>query len=95
MPDVTNVNRERLAALVKRERDSYAANFPRSRAAFASAGQHLLGGVPMTWMRMWPGGFPVYQAAARGARITTVDGRELIDFCLGDTGPWPGTRPLR
>ena len=93
MPDVTAVNRERLAALVMRERDSYAANFPRSRAAFAGAGEHLLGGVPMTWMRMWPGGFPVYQAAARGARLSDIDGHELIDFCLGDTGAMAGHSP--
>ncbi len=93
MPDATDVSGERLAALIKRERDSYAASFPRSRAAFAGAGGHLLGGVPMTWMRMWPGGFPVYQAAARGARLTTVDGRELIDFCLGDTGAMAGHSP--
>ena len=93
MPDVTAVSRERLAALVMRERDSYAANFPRSRAAFAGAGEHLLGGVPMTWMRMWPGGFPVYQAAARGARLSDIDGHELIDFCLGDTGAMAGHSP--
>jgi hypothetical protein len=66
---VTAINRERLAALVKRERGSYAANFPRSRAAFDGAGEHLLGGVPMTWMRMWAGGFPAYQATAHGARL--------------------------
>src|SRR6266481_3590517 len=65
---VTAINRERLAALVKRERGSYAANFPRSRAAFDGAGEHLVGGVPMTWMRMWAGGFPAYQATAHGAR---------------------------
>src|SRR3984957_7585645 len=92
MPDVT-IDGERLAALVERERDSYAANFPRSMAAFAGAGEHLLGGVPMTWMRMWPGGFPVYQAAARGARLSDIDGHELIDFCLGDTGAMAGHSP--
>jgi glutamate-1-semialdehyde 2,1-aminomutase len=90
---VTVINRERLAALVKRERESYALNFPRSRAAFERAGGHLLGGVPMTWMRMWPGGFPVYQAAARGARLSDIDGHELIDFCLGDTGAMAGHSP--
>lgn len=93
MGTLRRVNRERLAALVKRERDSYAANFPRSRAAFAGAGEHLLGGVPMTWMRMWPGGFPVYQVAARGARLNDIDGHELIDFCLGDTGAMAGHSP--
>ncbi len=90
---MTSIDRNRLAALVQRERDAYAKNFPKSRAAFQAAGEHLLGGVPMTWMRMWPGGFPVYQAAARGARVTTIDGRELIDFCLGDTGAMAGHSP--
>lgn len=42
------INKKRLAALVRRERETYAANFPRSKAAFESAGRHLLGGVPMT-----------------------------------------------
>ena len=90
---MTSIDRSRLGALVQRERDAYAANFPRSRAAFSSARAHLLGGVPMTWMRMWSGGFPVYQAAARGARVTDIDGHELIDFCLGDTGAMAGHSP--
>ena len=34
----------------------------------------------------WAGGFPVYGAAASGARITDVDGHEYVDLCLGDTG---------
>ena len=88
-----SVDRERLAGLIERERGAYAANFPRSRAAFAAAGGHLLGGVPMTWMRMWPGGFPVYQASAAGARVTDVDGHTFIDFCLGDTGAMAGHSP--
>ena len=90
---MTGINRERLRALIQRERASYAVNFAASRAAFQEAGEHLLGGVPMTWMRMWSGGFPVYQATAHGARLTTIDGRELIDFCLGDTGAMAGHSP--
>jgi glutamate-1-semialdehyde aminotransferase len=43
MSVVTVINRDRLAALVKREQERYAAEFPRSRAAFGSAGEHLLG----------------------------------------------------
>jgi glutamate-1-semialdehyde 2,1-aminomutase len=90
---MTGINGERLGELIQRERASYAVNFAASRAAFQGAGEHLLGGVPMTWMRMWSGGFPVYQAAANGARLTTIDGRELIDFCLGDTGAMAGHSP--
>ena len=56
-------------------------------------GDHLLGGVPMTWMRAWPGGFPLYLATAHGARLTDLDGNEFIDFCLGDTGAMAGHSP--
>jgi glutamate-1-semialdehyde 2,1-aminomutase len=87
------IDRARLAALIGRERAAYQATFPRSRDAFAAAGNHLLGGVPMTWMRMWPGGFPLYHATAAGARLTDIDGHEFIDFCLGDTGAMAGHSP--
>jgi glutamate-1-semialdehyde 2,1-aminomutase len=44
-------------------------------------------------MTMWRGGFPVYLAAARGARVTDVDDNEYADFCLGDTGAMAGHSP--
>ena len=91
--ELVSINRGRLGELIERERSAYLANFPRSRAAFEAAGEHLLGGVPMTWMRMWPGGFPVYQASASGARVTDVDGHAFTDFCLGDTGAMAGHSP--
>jgi glutamate-1-semialdehyde 2,1-aminomutase len=47
----------------------------------------------MTWMRMWPGGFPLYLAGARGARLTDIDGNAFADFCLGDTGAMAGHSP--
>jgi glutamate-1-semialdehyde 2,1-aminomutase len=87
------IDRGRLGGLIERERAAYAANFPRSRAAYTAAGGHLIGGVPMTWMRMWPGGFPVYHATASGARVTDIDGHEFTDFCLGDTGAMAGHSP--
>jgi glutamate-1-semialdehyde 2,1-aminomutase len=90
---LATIDRDRLAALIDRERAAYQAGFPRSRDAFAAAGSHLLGGVPMTWMRMWPGGFPLYHATAAGARLTDLDGHEFIDFCLGDTGAMAGHSP--
>ena len=88
-----SIDRERLARLIERERATYAGRHPASRDAFAATGANLLGGVPMTWMRMWPGGFPLYMAGAHGARVTDVDGHELIDFCLGDTGAMAGHSP--
>ena len=83
----------RVAALTARERARYAEGHPASRRAFEQAGSHLLGGVPMTWMRMWPGGFPLYLATAHGARLTDIDGNEFADFCLGDTGAMAGHSP--
>jgi glutamate-1-semialdehyde 2,1-aminomutase len=86
------IDRDHLAALIDRERSAYRTGFAGSRDAF-SAGHHLLGGVPMTWMRMWPGGFPIYHATASGARLTDIEGHEFIDFCLGDTGAMAGHSP--
>src|SRR5215472_11717720 len=90
---LVTIDRDRLARLIDRERDAYPSNFPASRDAFGASGNHLLGGVPMTWMRMWPGGFPLYHATASGARLTDLDGHEFIDFCLGDTGAMAGHSP--
>ena len=87
------VDRQRLHGLIERERARYRAAHGASQRAFAQAGEHLLGGVPMTWMRMWPGGFPLYLATARGARLTDIDGNIFTDFCLGDTGAMAGHSP--
>jgi len=86
-------SRTRLAELIARERADYRARHPRSAQAFGAAAANLLGGVPMTWMRMWPGGFPLYLASATGARLSDIDGNEFIDFCLGDTGAMAGHSP--
>jgi glutamate-1-semialdehyde 2,1-aminomutase len=91
--DAAIIDRIRLKTLIERERSAYRANFAGSRDAFEAAGTHLLGGVPMTWMRMWSGGFPIYHATASGARLTDIDGHEFIDFCLGDTGAMAGHSP--
>ncbi len=86
------VDRSRLAALLAAEQAAYAATHPRSRAAYAEA-SHLFGQVPMTWMNMWSGGFPLYLDHARGARITDIDGHTYVDFALGDTGAMAGHSP--
>jgi glutamate-1-semialdehyde 2,1-aminomutase len=90
----STIDRHRLVELIKRERGLYRANFPASWETFSSAGENLLGGVPMTWMRSWSGGFPLYFAAASGARLVDIDGNEFIDFCLGDTGAMAGHSPV-
>ena len=87
------IDRTRLRALLDRERAAYAAGHPRSAAAHAAARPHLLGGVPMTWMNLAAGGFPLYLDHARGARVTDLDGHEYVDFALGDTGAMAGHSP--
>ena len=83
---------QRAAALLASEREQYAARNPRSRAA-SEAAVHLFGRVPMTWMAKNAGGFPLYLDRASGARVTDIDGHELLDFCLGDTGAMAGHSP--
>jgi glutamate-1-semialdehyde 2,1-aminomutase len=47
----------------------------------------------MTWMNKWSRGFPLAFAEAHGCTILDVDGHELIDFALGDTGAMAGHSP--
>ena len=54
------LDRARLARLLDRERARYADDHPRSREFFDSARETLLAGVPMSWMSIWSGGFPLY-----------------------------------
>jgi glutamate-1-semialdehyde 2,1-aminomutase len=87
------VDRDRLAALLERERASFAERHPRSRAAYRAAGANLLGNVPMTWMNKAAGRFPVYLAEARGATVVDLDGHRYVDLCLGDTAAMAGHSP--
>ena len=84
------IDRARLAAAHRDEVERYVAGHPRSAALAEEAAEHLLGSVPMAWMRRWPGPFPLYVAAAEGGRFEDVDGHEYVDLCLGDTGAMGG-----
>ncbi len=84
---------ERLPELHAREEARFAETHPRSRELFERARDTLFEGVPMHWMRKWPGGFPVFVREAKGARFVDVDGIEYVDFCLGDTGAMTGHAP--
>ena len=81
-----------LASLIARERSLYIELHPKSQAAFKAA-DNLFGRVPMTWMNKWSGGFPLYLDSAHGNRIKDIDGNEIIDFALGDTGAMTGHSP--
>jgi glutamate-1-semialdehyde 2,1-aminomutase len=86
-------DRGRVRELMDRERAAFAERHPRSRELFERARGSLLGGVPMTWMLEWAGGFPVFMMEAFGARIRDVDGHTYVDLCLGDTGAMTGHAP--
>jgi glutamate-1-semialdehyde 2,1-aminomutase len=82
-----------LERLVERERERFVAAHKRSAALFEEGRRTLIGGVPMSWMTIWPGGFPLHFEDARGARLTDADGQEYVDLCLGDTGAMAGHSP--
>jgi glutamate-1-semialdehyde 2,1-aminomutase len=82
-----------LAELQAREEARFVETHPRSRELAERARTSLFEGVPMHWMRKWPGGFPVFVDEAKGARFVDVDGIEYVDFCLGDTGAMTGHAP--
>ncbi|KWV58636.1 aminotransferase [Bradyrhizobium macuxiense] len=79
--------------LLDAEQERFKALHPRSAAAWQDGKQHFLYGGPSHWMRRWAGGFPVYADEADGAHIRDIDGRDYIDFCLGDTGGMCGHAP--
>jgi glutamate-1-semialdehyde 2,1-aminomutase len=89
---MTRIDRDRLARLLGSEQSTYAERHPRSAEEYARAG-NLFGRVPMTWMNMWSGGFPLYLDRAHGNRVTDVDGHTYIDLALGDTGAMGGHSP--
>jgi glutamate-1-semialdehyde 2,1-aminomutase len=89
---MVTVDRSRIKALLEREFFEFERENPTSRRIHQQA-THLVGGVPMTWMSKWSGGFPLAFREAHGNRIIDVDGRSRIDFALGDTGAMAGHSP--
>jgi glutamate-1-semialdehyde 2,1-aminomutase len=87
------IDRAVLGELVGREVDRYVGSHPRSAALHEQAA-HLFGGVPMTWMTKWAGGFPLYLDTAHGCELVDVDGHHYVDFALGDTGAMAGHSPM-
>src|SRR5512139_947533 len=77
---------EQVRSLLEEETARFVEERPRSKALFEEAKKSLVGGVPMSRMRIWTGGFPVFVESAEGVHITDVDGHRYLDLCLGDTG---------
>ena len=86
------VSEASIARLAARERAAFIAANPRAVVA-AEAGNNWFGKVPFHWMLDWPSPVPLVAASAGGAALTTIDGRTLDDFCLGDTASMFGHSP--
>jgi glutamate-1-semialdehyde 2,1-aminomutase len=87
------IDRKRLTQLLDAELERFRADHPRSADLHERAQRSLVGGVPMPWMMLWAGGFPVAVERAVGNRVVDVDGHEYVDLCLGDTGAMTGHSP--
>ena len=80
-------------SLVTRETEAFRKANPQSLALATKAQVNWFQGVPFHWMLDWPSPVPLVAAKAEGATLTTVDGRVLDDFCLGDTASMFGHSP--
>lgn len=90
---VAGIDAHLLDAFRAKETARFVAERPHSRAALDAGAAPWLNGVPMHWMRDWPSPFPLVVKKAKGARLTDLDGHQLDDFCLGDTGSMFGHAP--
>ncbi len=79
--------------MVAREAPIYEKQRPRSKAMFEKPEPGFYDQVPQHWMRDWPMPFPFAVAGASGSTLIDIDGNELVDFCLGDTGAMFGHAP--
>ena len=87
---MSGINRDLLSQQYQSECELFERLHPRSAELARGARENLVSGVPMPWMTRLPGGFPLFLDEARGGHFTDVDGREYVDFCLGDTGAMTG-----
>jgi glutamate-1-semialdehyde aminotransferase len=84
---------QRLEQLFAKELELFVEKHPESKKLHDKAAGPMINGVPMSWMKKWPGPYPVYVASAKGAHFSDVDGNDYVDFCLGDTGAMVGHSP--
>jgi glutamate-1-semialdehyde 2,1-aminomutase len=91
-PAAARIDRERVAALVVRQRAILRERTVGSGRMFERAAAVMPGGVPSSFQRNDP--WPVYLSRGEGARVWDVDGNEYIDFhngfgvmCVGHANP--------
>ncbi len=84
------IDRSRLNQLIQDERNDFWASTSKSLDAYTNSKKVLIGGVPMSWMNKWVGGYPLFFQTALGSQVTDLDGNVYDDFCLGDTAAMAG-----
>lgn len=93
------IDREKLKSFIAQNRAKYIEDRPKGFLKANGLGNSesknggFFGGVPQHWMLDWPIPFPLYVESAKGVKIKDIDGNELIDLCLGDTGAMFGHSP--
>jgi len=90
---MATIKRSRMKELLAKEQKQYVKDHPKSKKLFERSKKVLLAGVPMHWMVLWAGPYPMFAEEGKGVMIRDVDGNEYIDFCLGDTGSMFGHSP--
>ncbi len=90
---IAGIARDKLEALAQREARRFATTHAKSARAMAKASDIYLDGVPLHWMKDWPMPHLPLVESAEGATITDIDGYQINDFCLGDTGSMFGHSP--
>ena len=90
---IGGISAAKIASFKQSEDLTYTAKRPVTKSALASVKPSYLSGVPMHWMLDWPMPYPMLVDKAKGAGIRDIDGNELDDFCLGDTGSMFGHSP--
>ena len=90
---IAGLDPAKVSALAGREAQRFSMMRPKSARAMAKADQVYLDGVPLHWMKDWPMPHLPLVADAKGAFITDIDGYQINDFCLGDTGSMFGHSP--
>jgi glutamate-1-semialdehyde 2,1-aminomutase len=90
---IAGIAPDRLETLRAREMRRFAKSRPKAAAAAELAAAVYLDGVPLHWMKDWPMPHLPLITKAEGARIEDIDGFQIDDFCLGDTGSMFGHSP--
>jgi glutamate-1-semialdehyde 2,1-aminomutase len=88
-----DVSEKSISNMLDREKNLFRQRNVKSQQLSEISAKNWLRGVPMHWMVDWGTPFPLFINAAQGVTLTSADGHQYTDFCLGDTGAMFGHSP--